>query len=135
MLGPVRATARVFEFHLRVGARVALRALVAATAAAAGSLILLGPDFVQGLAMALFRDPSLASALLPLGAAAGVARVAAARVVTGLGGWLRHLPVSGATHRRAATARRRSAQGRRQTGGSAVAGGGAGGGSSRSWRA
>ena len=96
---------RVFRFHLRVGARVALAAMVAATAAAAGTLTFLRVDFLLDLARLLFgARGSTAAALLVLGAAVAVAAVAAPRVCAGLGGWLRHLPVAGATHRRAAAA-------------------------------
>jgi hypothetical protein len=79
--------------------------MVAATAAAAGTLMFLQVDFLVNLARLLFGvRGSLASALLVLGAAVAVAAVAAPRVCAGLGGWLRHLPVAGATHRRAAAA-------------------------------
>jgi hypothetical protein len=79
--------------------------MVAATAAAAGTLMFLQLDFLANLARLLFGTRGkLAPALLVLGAAAAVAAVAAPRVCAGLGGWLRHLPVAGATHRRAAAA-------------------------------
>jgi hypothetical protein len=105
MPAPRRALGRVVRFHLRVGARVALAAMVAATAAAAGTLMFLQADFLLDLARLLFgARGSVAPALLVLGAAVVVAAVAAPRVCAGLGGWLRHLPVSGATHRRAAAA-------------------------------
>ena len=82
-----------------------MAAMVAATAAAAGTLMFLQVDFLVNLARLLFGvRGSLASALLVLGAAVAVAAVAAPRVCAGLGGWLRHLPVAGATHRRAAAA-------------------------------
>ncbi|HEV3076377.1 MAG TPA: hypothetical protein VHB47_18285, partial [Thermoanaerobaculia bacterium] len=61
--------------------------------------------FLLNLAGLLFgARGSVAPALLVLGAAVAVAAVAAPRVCAGLGGWLRHLPVTGATHRRAAAA-------------------------------
>jgi hypothetical protein len=102
---PRRALGRVIRFHLRVGARVALAAMVAATVATAGLLMFLRVDFLVDLARLLFgARGSLAPALLVLGAAVGVASVAAPRVCAGVGGWLRHLPVAGATHRRAAAA-------------------------------
>jgi hypothetical protein len=105
MAVPRQALGRVLRFHLRVGARVALAAMVAATAAAAGTLTFLQVDFLVNLARLLFgARGSVAPALLVLGAAVAVAAVAAPRVCAGLGGWLRHLPVAGATHRRAAAA-------------------------------
>ncbi len=95
----------VLRFHLRVGARLALALLVTATAVVVGVLMFLQIDFVTNLAQVLFgARGNLGSALLVLGAAAAVAGVAAPRVCAGLDGWLRHLPVTGAVHRRAATA-------------------------------
>jgi hypothetical protein len=95
----------VFSFHLRVGARLALSLLVPATAATVGVLAFLRVDFLKDLALLLFgARAGLGSPLLVLGAAAACAAVAAPRVCVGLDGWLRHLPVAGASHRRAATA-------------------------------
>jgi hypothetical protein len=97
-----RALAR---FHLHVGARLAMRA----AAPLAG---------VPVVALLLQHDPSAAvraSAAWLLGPAGGpaaglvvalaaltLAAWATPRVTAGLGGWPRHLPASGATHRRAA---------------------------------
>jgi hypothetical protein len=104
MPAPAQPLRQVLRFHLRVGVRVALSVLVTATAVTAGILAFLRPDFIHSLAQLLFGERSLVSALLVFGAAIAVASVAAPRIAAGLGGWLRHLPVAGATHRRAATA-------------------------------
>jgi len=80
MPAPRRALGRVFRFHLRLGARVALAAMVAATAAAAGVLMFLRVDFLLNLAQQLFGARGRAApALLVLGAAVAVAAVAAPR--------------------------------------------------------
>jgi hypothetical protein len=103
--GSTPALLAVCRFHLRVGARLALAVLVTAFATAAGALMFVRPELVRDLAQALFGSRAgLPEALLVLGAAALTAAVAAPRVCAGLGGWVRHLPVAGSTHRRAATA-------------------------------
>jgi hypothetical protein len=101
--GAPQALRAIFAFHLRVGARVALLGLVPVLGSTAGALIFLGPDDVKGLTDVLFgRDAGFLPALLLLGVALSLAGFAAPRVVTGLAGWLRHLPATGASHRRAA---------------------------------
>jgi len=94
----------VLRFHLRVGARVALRVLVPVIAALFGGGMILGVDFLNSLARMLYGPGSSgggSAVLLALGAI-GIASAAAPRVCRGLDGWLRHLPVPGRTHRRAA---------------------------------
>jgi hypothetical protein len=98
-----RALRAICAFHLRVGARVALLALVPVLGGTVGALIFLGPDDVKGLTEVLFgRQAGFLAALLVLGVAFALASFAAPRVTTGLAGWLRHLPATGASHRRAA---------------------------------
>ncbi|HXO20653.1 MAG TPA: hypothetical protein VOA87_12100, partial [Thermoanaerobaculia bacterium] len=93
----------VLRFHLRVGARLALRVMAPAFAAAVGAGTLLGPDFLHTLAGVLYGPGAGRSGtLLVVLAAAAVAETAAPRVCRGLGGWLRHLPAGGVAHRRAA---------------------------------
>lgn len=105
MQAPTRALGRVFRFHLRAGARVALGVLIAATATVVGLMMFLRIDFLVSLGRLLFGAGSgPVAALLVLSAAVAVAAVAAPRICCGLGGWIRHLPVAGATHRRGATA-------------------------------
>jgi len=96
--------AALLRFHFGVGARLALRALLPAVVAFAAAGILLGDDFLLAFAGMLFGPRSSGgSAVLIALAAFGAASAAAPRVCRGLNGWLRHLPVSGLAHRRAAT--------------------------------
>jgi hypothetical protein len=93
----------LLRFHFAVGARLAMRLLVPVIAAAFGAGMLLGPDFLNSISHVLFGarasgGTSVLFAVVFLGGAAE----AAPRVCRGLGGWLRHLPVSGLAHRRAA---------------------------------
>jgi hypothetical protein len=103
--GTAAALAAVFRFHAGVGARLALRAAVPAFAAAFGAATLLGTDFLGSLTDTFYGSGSgLPSWLVVSGLALGLASTAAPRVCRGLpAGWLRHLPASGATHRRGAT--------------------------------
>ncbi|HEV7515645.1 MAG TPA: hypothetical protein VGR07_05030 [Thermoanaerobaculia bacterium] len=89
------------RFHLRVGARLALRVLAPVVAFACGAAGFFEKDFLRNLAATLFTGGS--SGLLVAAAALGVAATAAPRVCRGLAGWVRHLPASGVAHRRAAT--------------------------------
>lgn len=92
-------------FHLHVGARLAMRAAAPlaglpfvivlvqedpAGAMRAGAAWLLGPGAAAGGGLAVAA------------VALALSSWAAPRVTAGLGGWARHLPVSQATHRRAA---------------------------------
>ena len=104
MLESTRTLWRTCRFHLRVGARLALAVLVPAVAVTIGVMAFLREDFVEALGLLLFgATGSLPTALVVLGSAVAVAAVAAPRVCAGLG-WLRHLPVAGASQRRAVTA-------------------------------
>lgn len=96
---------RLLRFHLRVGVRLAWRAMVPAVAAGAGAAAFLRLDFLRSLAAALFGPGAgPAASLAVLAAAAGLAAAGRPRVCRGLDGWIRHLPVSGQDQRRAATA-------------------------------
>jgi hypothetical protein len=102
---PPSQLAVLLRFHLGIGARLAGRVALPALVCAVAAAMFLGPDFVKDLSFALFGPRAgVSGALLALGAALAVAAVAARRVSTGLCGWLRHLPVAAATHRRAAIA-------------------------------
>jgi hypothetical protein len=93
----------LLRFHLSVGARLAMRVLAPAIAAAVGGLILLGVDFLDSFAAELFGSARRHGSGLPIAAACfAVGWMAAPRVCRGLGGWMRHLPVSGVAQRRAA---------------------------------
>ncbi|HEY4561639.1 MAG TPA: hypothetical protein VIJ36_01590 [Thermoanaerobaculia bacterium] len=93
----------LLRFHFAVGTRLAMRLLVPLIAAAFGAGMLLGVDFVTSLAHVLFgSQASGGTAVLFAAVMLGAAAEAAPRVCRGLSGWLRHLPVSGLAHRRAA---------------------------------
>ncbi len=93
----------LLRFHVHVGSRLALRALMPTVAAAAGGLFLLGDDFFISFARLLFGPASTGgSGVLIAAAAVGFAGTAAPRVCRGLSGWMRHLPIHGRAQRRAA---------------------------------
>ncbi len=93
----------LLRFHFAVGARLAMRLLVPVVAIGFGAGMLLGTDFVTSFARVLFGSrASGGTAVLFAALLLGSAMEAAPRVCRGLGGWLRHLPVSGLAHRRAA---------------------------------
>jgi hypothetical protein len=102
----------LLRFHLRVGARLALRVMVPIFASAAGGLMLLGVDFIISLSVTLFGAHGKAGSGLPIAfVCLGVAWVAAPRVCRGIDGWLRHLPATGLAHRRSAQLAIAAAQG------------------------
>lgn len=96
----------LLRFHLGVGARLAARILAPAVVSAVGGMALLGVDFQKTLSGVFFGNgeggegsgSGVAAFLLCL----AVAAVAVPRICRGLDGWVRHLPVSGIAHRRAA---------------------------------
>jgi hypothetical protein len=93
----------LLRFHLHVGSRLALRALMPTVAAALGGLFFLGDDFFISFSRLLFGPASAGgSGVLIAGMAVGFASVASPRVCRGLGGWMRHLPIHGRAQRRAA---------------------------------
>jgi hypothetical protein len=93
----------LLRFHLAVGARLAMRVFVPAITAAVGGGMLLGSYFLTSLSNMLFGPRSAGgSAVLVAACCLSAAAVAAPRVCRGLHGWLRHLPIDGLAHRRAA---------------------------------
>lgn len=93
----------LLRFHLSVGARLALRVLAPMLAAVVGAMMLLGVDFINSFGALLFGSrEGGGSGLIIAFACLGVASLAAPRICRGLDGWMRHLPVSGLAHRRAA---------------------------------
>ncbi len=97
----------LMRFHLRVGVRVAVRSLVPLAVAAVAASVLYGsPMAVLGPVRALLLPPtpSAAAALLAMGLCVGIAAASGPRLTVGVTGWLRHLPVPSAAHRRAVTA-------------------------------
>jgi len=80
-----------------------MRLLLPLITVAFGAGMLLGTDFLTSIARVLFGErASGGSAVLTGALFLGTAAEAAPRVCRGLGGWMRHLPVSGLAHRRAA---------------------------------
>lgn len=93
----------LLRFHLAVGARLAMRLLLPLITTAFGAGMLLGTDFLTSISHVLFGERSSGgSAVLLAALFVGTAAEAAPRVCRGLAGWMRHLPVSGLAHRRAA---------------------------------
>ncbi|MEN6560545.1 MAG: hypothetical protein ABFD52_07215 [Acidobacteriota bacterium] len=83
----------LFLFHLRVGARLALRVLAPVLAVCLFLYYILRPEFSLELARILFVDGSpvesgLAGSVLLL----GLARIVVPRIAAGSGGWARSLP-------------------------------------------
>ncbi len=99
-----RALFILFRFHLRVGARLALRRLAPVAAVFMALYVILRPEFFAALIDGLGRGSGWVlgafSALLVL----LFASLAAPRLLLGLSGWLRHLPSSAAQRRRSALA-------------------------------
>ncbi len=93
----------LLRFHFAVGARLAMRLLLPLITAAFGAGMLLGTDFLTSFSRVLFGERSSGgSAVLTAAVFLGAAAEAAPRICRGLSGWMRHLPVSGLAHRRAA---------------------------------
>ena len=93
----------LLRFHLHVGARLAMRALVPVLVAAVAGITLLGMDFINSFSALLWGPRSKGgSGVLIAALCYGVAASAAPRVCRGLDGWLRHLPIGGGAQRRAA---------------------------------
>lgn len=101
---PSRASAEIaaFRFLAGSGTRLALRVMVPLFGAAAGAGMLLGSDFIRSLARVLFGPGTgFASGAICFFLLLGVSHAAAPRVSRGLDGWVRHLPISGLSLRRA----------------------------------
>jgi len=80
-----------------------MRVFMPVIVSAVGGGMLLGNDFLTSLSQMLYGARSAGgSAAMIAAACLGAAGVASPRISRGLGGWLRHLPVSGLAHRRAA---------------------------------
>lgn len=90
----------LFLFHLRVGARLALRVLAPVLAVCLFLYYILRPEFTLELARILFVDGSpaesgLAGSVLLL----GLARIVVPRIAAGSGGWARSLPARAGARR------------------------------------
>lgn len=96
----MRSEAALFLFHLRVGARLALRVLAPVLAAILFLFYVLRPEFVLELARILFHEGSLLeSGTVGTVLLLGLGRVVAPRIAAGGGGWARSLPVGGSALR------------------------------------
>ena len=89
-----------FQFHLRVGTRLALRLLIPMLSAVLFFFYVLRPEFFYSLIDACFSlgfpVPGIVSTLIGIGTAA----MAAPRICLGFDGWLRHLPGKASVQRR-----------------------------------
>ncbi len=93
----------VAQFHLRVGARVALRALAPTAGFFLFIYYVLRPEFsVFFVRVLLFENGLLISGSTLTVIALLTAKVTTARVLLGATGWLRHLPLTSSGHRRLA---------------------------------
>lgn len=96
----MRSESALFRFHLRVGARLALRILAPVLASFLFLFYVVGYEFALELAKILYVEGSLlesglAGTLLLM----GLARIVAPRIAAGGGGWARSLPVGGGAWR------------------------------------
>lgn len=92
----MRAEAAFLRFHLRVGARLAMRILAPVLASIFVLFYILRPEFVIALARGLFVEGSLVeSGLVGTLLLSGLGRAVAPRIAAGRAGWARSLPVGG----------------------------------------
>lgn len=93
----------MLQFHLSVGARVALRTVAPVVSFFLFFYYVLKPEFSVFLVrVLLFENGLLISGLTLALAGLIAARATASRVLLGAAGWIRHLPLSSAGHRRLA---------------------------------
>jgi hypothetical protein len=93
----------LFQFHLAVGVRVALRAVAPVVSFFLFFYYVLKPEFSVFLVrVLLFENGLLISGLTLALAGLIAARATASRVLLGAAGWIRHLPLSSTGHRRLA---------------------------------
>ena len=92
----MRAEAAFLRFHLRVGARLAVRILAPVLAVIFFVFYILRPEFILALARALFVEGSLIeSGLVGTLLLVGMARAVMPRITAGRAGWARSLPADG----------------------------------------
>jgi len=92
----MKAEVAFLRFHLRVGARLALRILAPVLAAVLFLFYILRPEFMLALARALYLEGSLAeSGLVGTLLLLGMARAVMPRITAGRAGWARSLPADG----------------------------------------
>jgi len=102
--GSRRALFILFRFHLRVGARLALRRLAPVAAVFMALYVILRPEFFAALIDGLSRGSGWALGAFSVLLVQLFAALAAPRLFLGLSGWLRHLPSHAAQRRRSALA-------------------------------
>jgi len=91
----------LFRFHLKVGVRAALRNLTPVIGVFLFFYYILRPEFlVFFIRLLLFENGLLLSALTLAFVGLFSGRVASSRVLLGAAGWIRHLPLTSAGHRR-----------------------------------
>lgn len=91
------------RFHLKVGGRIAMLALLPAVVAVVAGVYILGPDYLDSLAVLLFGAGSRGGSGLVIALTLfGAASLASPRICRGLLGWIRHLPAAALAERRAA---------------------------------
>ena len=91
-----------FLFHIHVGTRLALRALVPLVGAFFALFYILRPEFFLSVMGTLLQTGFLLSSLPTTFFSLIVAGLVSRRVCLGLSGWIRHLPADSATRRRTA---------------------------------
>jgi hypothetical protein len=103
---PAGGAIALVRFHLAVGTRLAMRLLMPVVMAVASAVLLFGSQAVQFLTtlagLCFGGKQGGGSGLLIAACCFAAAAPAAPRICRGLDGWLRHLPATGAVHRRAA---------------------------------
>jgi hypothetical protein len=93
----------IFRFHFNVGIRLAAKILAPVLALAFASVYIFKLEFFLVLVQAVFVDSYVLISGLFLSAIAIVAsRVISFRILSGLSGWIRHLPISSRVQRRMA---------------------------------
>jgi hypothetical protein len=93
----------VLIFHFRVGCRVALRIFAPVIALVFASFYILRPEFFTFLAGAFFAESGrFIVAILFAAVVLAASRSASLRILSGLDGWFRHLPIKGSLVRRSA---------------------------------
>ncbi len=91
-----------FLFHLRVGARLALRSFVPLVSIVFAFFYIFRPEFFYSLLAAIFEGRSPVAGWPAALFALSVAMLSSRRVCLGLSGWVRHLPAGSMTQRRMA---------------------------------
>jgi hypothetical protein len=92
----------LFRFHMQVGIRLALRILIPVVSVFFAAYYLLRPELFNFMMAQILDAGFLLSGLCTAAFCLVIAFFTSRRVCLGLNGWIRHLPVEGAYHRRMA---------------------------------